>query len=208
MQTIAMREEEQMHQQPPDSTGRYGAPRPDDDQWDEDDQWGTVGWPQRGPAPQFWAAAPHSGNRGGSGRGPHIQPVTAAVIAVIVMAAAFAITLILVKGSSSTPSASTVPGNAPAGGAPAQGGGGGALGGGGTGQLFMSGKVTNISSTSITLSAQEHVITAAITSSTQFTGSVKNASGIKADDAVTVTISGYGSSHPVANSISDPAQIP
>lgn len=195
-----------MPQQNPGSAGRYGAPPPDGEQWGEDDEWGTGGRPQHGPVPPPLLPGYRSG-----GRTPRIQPVTAAVIAVIALAAAVMVALILTTGSSPAPPASAAPGNAPVGGAPVQGGGGGgsgAFGGGGAGQMFIGGKVTKISSTSITLGAQGHVITAAITSSTQFTGSVKSASGIKAGDAVTASITGYDSSRPVANSISDPAQMP
>jgi hypothetical protein len=68
--------------------------------------------------------------------------------------------------------------------------------------------VVKASSTSITLSAQGRNITAAITSSTQFTGSVKTGSGIKPGQQVMVIISGYGSAHPVAQQISDPPSMP
>lgn len=190
-----------MPQQQPGSTDRYGTPQPDDDGWDEDD------WQQHGSASPPWPAARQAGDPGGSGRGRGIRPVTVGVIAVIAALAAAVVMVVLLNGHSSAPSAATGSGNAPAGGAPAQGGGG-ALGGGGSGQLFFAGTVTKVSSTSITLSGQGHAITAAITSSTQFGGSVQGASGIKVGDTVGAAISGYDSSHPVASSISDPPQMP
>jgi hypothetical protein len=187
--------------------GRHDAPMPDGDH-EQDDS-----WPRHGPVPPAEQRPPQSGYR--VGRGNRIQPVTAAVIAVIAALAAAVMVLILTKGPSSSPSASTGPGNAPAGGAPFHGGngGGGALGGGGGGgggggHLMLGGQVTKVTSTSITIGGQGHSVTAAITSSTQFTGPVKNAGGIKVGDRVMVAISGYGSSHPVVGSISDPAQMP
>lgn len=194
-----------MPQQEPGATGHYGAPPPAAGQWSGDDD-----WPQRGPAP--WSPhpppPPPGGRDGRSGSG--IQPVTAAVIGVLVLVAAVAVALIVVAGHSSAPASSAAQGNAPAAGAPAQGGSGPVQGGGGGagGNLFLGGTVTKISSTSITITAQQHVITAAITGSTQFTGSARNASGVKTGDSVMVTISGYGTSNPVCNSISDPAQAP
>ena len=82
-------------------------------------------------------------------------------------------------------------------------------GGGGQGTLFMVGQVTKVSSTSITLGAQGRPsVTAAITNSTRITGRTASVSGIKAGDLVTAQITGYGSSHPVATAIQDPAQMP
>lgn len=193
-----------MPQQHPGSAGQHGAPQPDGDQWYRNDrpEGGLAPPPPRPPAEQ-------PGGHGRNGREGRIQPLTVAVIAVIAALAAAAVLLILVKAPSSSPAPATAGGNPPAAGQPAQGGGGGGpFGGGGSGHLLMSGKVTRISSTSITLSAQGHTITAAITSSTQFTGTAKSARAIKPGDTVAATISGYGSPHPVANSISDPAAIP
>lgn len=140
--------------------------------------------------------------------------MTAGVIGVIAALVVAVVVLFAVNGHSAAPAPAAGSGNAPVGGgAPAQGGGGGGPvvgggGGGGGGHLFLGGQVVKAGSTSITLSAQGRDITAAITSSTKFTGSVKSASGIKPGQQVMVVISGYGSSHPVAQQISDPPSMP
>jgi hypothetical protein len=76
-------------------------------------------------------------------------------------------------------------------------------GGGGGGHLLIAGKVTAVSATSITITGQGHVFTAAITSSTKFTG-VSGPSGIKVGALVAAQITGYDSAHPVATAIQDP----
>ena len=119
--------------------------------------------------------------------------IAALVVALVVLFA--------VNGHPAAPSPAAGTGNAPAGGAPIHGGGGG-------NHLVVGGQVTKVSSTSITLGAQGHTITAAITSATRFTGSVTSASGVKPGQSVMVVISGYGSAHPVAQSIADPPSAP
>lgn len=147
---------------------------------------------------------------GGRPPGGSSRVLTYAAVA-IAAAVAAAIAVLLLTGSltGSRPSA------APQAGPPAAGPGGGAFGGGGGGQLggggggggtlMMGGTVSAVSATSITLGGGSHTITAAITSSTQFTG-VRDASGIKAGDRVTAEITGYGTGHPMASAIQDPAQ--
>jgi hypothetical protein len=138
--------------------------------------------------------------------------VTAGVVAVLATLVVAIVVLFAVNGHSAAPAAAAGPGNPAGGGAPVQGGGGGFYGGGGGGgggnHLVMGGQVTKVSSTSITLGGQGHTITAAITSATRYTGSVKSASSIKPGQSVMVVISGYGSAHPVAQSISDPPSAP
>lgn len=217
-----------MSRQHPGPAGRPGAPRPDGSQqpgtgqWE--DEWEGYDGARRGvPPPPHRAAhpgAPWPPPPGSQANPPHsrIQPVTAGVIAVIAALAVAIVVLLTVNGHSTTPSPAAGTGNAPAGGgAPAQGGaGGGPVGGGGRGgagggsgsHLFLGGQVIKASSASITLSAQGRDITAAITSSTQFTGTVKTASGIKPGQRVIVIISGYGTAHPIAQQISDPPSMP
>lgn len=71
----------------------------------------------------------------------------------------------------------------------------------------MGGQVTKVSSTSITISGQNHQITAAITNSTKLSG-VSSARQIKDGDEITAQITGYGSGHVVATAIQDPASMP
>ena len=143
-------------------------------------------------------------------RGSHSLTVAAVAIAAVVAGVVAAVLVIgVLSGSPSAPTGSAGP--APSG-SPAQGAqGGGAAGGGpvtggdggGGGELFFGGKVTAISATSITLTAQGHTFTAAITSSTKFTG-VSGPSGIKVGDEVAAQITGYDSAHPVVTGIQDP----
>jgi hypothetical protein len=153
-------------------------------------------------------------------RRSHPLIVAAVVIAAAVIGVVAAV-LIIGRPAGSPAAATTPAGSAPAqGSAPGSGlgstappsglgstapGSGLGLGGGGGagGNLFLGGRVTAISATSITLTGQGQMFTAAITSSTRFTG-VRGPSGIKAGDLVTVQITGYGSGHPVATGIQDP----
>jgi hypothetical protein len=144
-------------------------------------------------------------------RRSHPLTVAAVVIAAAVIGVVAAV--LIVGRPAGSPAAATTPaGSAPAqGSAPGAGlgssvpgSGVGLGGGGGAGErLFLGGRVTAISVTSITLAGQGQLFTAAITSSTRFTG-VRGPSGIKAGDLVTVQITGYGSGHPVATGIQDP----
>jgi hypothetical protein len=196
-----------MSQQYPGSAGSSGTPRPDGGQA-QTPAGAPPPWPEP-PPPGPWPPPP--GGQDGPRRS-HIQPVTAGVAAVLAALVVAIVVLFAVTGHSAAPASAAGGGNAPAGGgAPVQGGGGGFYGGGGGGggnHLVMGGQVTRVSSTSITLGGQGHTITAAITSATRYTGSVKSASGIKPGQSVMVVISGYGSAHPVAQSISDPPSAP
>jgi Domain of unknown function (DUF5666) len=137
--------------------------------------------------------------------------LTIAAVAIAAFVAAVVAAVLIVGGLTGSPStagsaSSAAPtqgaqGGGAAGGGPVIGGGGG--GGGGGGQLFLGGKVTAISETSITLTGQSQTFTAAITSSTKFTG-VRGPSGIKVGAEVTAQITGYDSGHPVATAIQDP----
>jgi hypothetical protein len=177
--------------------------QPEDD-WPEDDQ----------PAPP-WPGPPGFGVPGGqTPRRRHTRPLIVAVIAMAGAAAGAAIALFLVSGPTTSPSAASTA-SPPSAAAPGDGngafpggaGGGNGIGGGSGQMLFLGGKVTAISGTSITITGQGQDFTAAITSSTRFTG-VHGASGIKTGDLITAQISGYGTGHPVATAIQDPAQMP
>jgi hypothetical protein len=153
---------------------------------------------------------------GGPPRPPRrSRSLTIAAVAIAAFVAAVVAAVLIVGGLTGSPStagsaSSAAPaqgaqGGGAAGGGPVIGGGGagGGGGGGGGGQLFLGGKVTAISATSITLTGQGHTFTAAITSSTKFTG-VRGPSGIKVGAEVAAQITGYDSGHPVATAIQDP----
>jgi hypothetical protein len=154
-------------------------------------------WP---PPPSYVGPPPR--------RRSHTLTIAAVVIAAAVIGVVAAMLIVGTPPGSPT-AATTPPGSAPTG-APAQGGapgGGLGIGGGGGGsggeELFLGGRVTAISATSITLTGQDHTFSAAITSATKFTG-VSGPSGIKVGDEVTAQITDAGSAHPVATSIQDP----
>jgi len=137
------------------------------------------------------------------------RSLTIAAVAIAASVAAVVAAVLIVGGLTGSPSAAGSTSSA----APAQGAqGGGAQGGGpviggggeGGGNLFLGGKVSAISATSITLTGPGQSFTAAITSSTEFTG-VRGPSGIKVGAEVTAQITGYDSGHPVATAIQDPA---
>jgi hypothetical protein len=143
----------------------------------------------------------------------HSRSLTIAAVTIAAFVAAVVAAVLIVGGLTGSPSAAGSASPAPAQGAPAQGapgegapGGGSVIGGGGGGggNLFLGGKVSAISATSITLTGQGQTFTAAITSSTTFTG-VRGASGIKVGAEVTAQIIGYDTGHPVATAIQDPA---
>ena len=133
--------------------------------------------------------------------------LTIAAVAIAAFAAAVVAAVLIVGGLTGPPSTAGSASSA----APAQGSqdggaaGGGPVtgGGGGGGQLFLGGKVTAVSATSITLTGQGQSFTAAITRSTKFTG-VRGPSGIKVGTEVSAQITGYDSGHPVATAIQDP----
>lgn len=196
-------------------TGNYpgparppGTPQPDNDPFPEDD------WPDDGPGDP-WSGSPqfHTGGPGGGPPPGKRTPWLPIALTAVLAGAVGIIVALLISGSPSAPSASTSPpSSAPSAAAPAQGGNGNGIsgglpGGGGGESLFMGGKVTAVTSHSITLSAEGHTVEAAINSSTQYIGKVHNASGIKLGDLVAARITGYGS-NPVAVTIQDPAEIP
>src|SRR5262249_56848385 len=92
------------------------------------------------------------------------------------------------------------------------GGGGGAGGGKGVGPgeaggLFLMGRVTAVSRTSITIGGPGRTVTAAVTGATRVTGKVSTITGIKVGDQVSAQIT-QGSSGNVTVAIADPAQLP
>jgi hypothetical protein len=76
---------------------------------------------------------------------------------------------------------------------------------GGTGMLFIMGKVTAVSGTSITIGGPTHTVTTAVISATRVTGRVSGISGVRVGDHVSAQISQSGG-RATATAIQDPAQ--
>jgi hypothetical protein len=192
----------------PDAPGaRYQWPGPDTP-GARDEEEPDPDWPGDVPPAAPWLAPPGRGALGDSAGRRSAHPLTLAAIAVVAAAVGVVAALLIANKPASTPSAT--PSSPPSAAAPAVGGGGAITGGGNGGageQLFLAGKVTAVSPTSITISGQGQQFTAAITSSTKFTG-VSGASRIKTGDLVALQVSGYGTGHEVATAVQDPAQLP
>jgi hypothetical protein len=194
------------------------------------DEWPDDLWPDDdGPAGRSGGSAGGGGAEeprpaavnpvGGPGNGVPRRPVRPGVLAVIALGAAAAgagIVLGVVDLSSSPSATSAAPVGQPSQltpvppGGSSQPGGNGALPGsvpGGTAMIFVIGKVTAVSGTSITIGGPAHSVTAAVTDSTRVTGKVSGIRGVKAGDQVSaqITQSGGRSS---AIAIQDPAQPP
>lgn len=188
-----------------------------DDLWpDDDDPAGGRGGHGEGGAAGGPQAPPPMPPGGPEDRPPkrRFRPALLLVIALLAAAAGAGIVLAvdaLAGSSSTTPAVASQPSSlAPV----APGGnsqpGGGALpgtGSGGTGTLFVIGKVTAVSSRSITIGGAAHTVTAAVTSSTRVTGSVSGISAVKVGDQVSAQIVQNGG-RPTAAAIQDPAQSP
>jgi len=139
------------------------------------------------------------------------------VVAIVAIAATAALLLVVLflrspgasASAASDPTAAAAPttstqagGSGGLGALPPLGGNGGAL------QYMLNGRVTAISSTSITLGGNGPSVTATLTSATKVTGNVTSISGIKVGDQVTAQISGQSSSSLEATAIQDPGQNP
>jgi len=156
--------------------------------------------------PDDLPAAP--GRQPGPG-GPQrwIRPV---ILVVIVLAAALAGAGIVLAAHDLSEPASNA---AAAGGQPSYlapwppGGGQAILPGdrtGATAEIFLTGRVTALSSTSITIGAPGHSITAAVTTVTRVTGTVSSISGIRVGDRVSAQITQRAGRYTAA-AIQDPA---
>jgi hypothetical protein len=201
------------------SSGSAGPGRDDwpDDLWPEDDQPGGRGGQTGGGRGAPQPALP--GSPGGPGGGPpERRPRPAALLLVIALVAAAAGAGIVLAVDAFSGSSGATPGSAgqPASLTPVPPGGGSHTGGngalpgtgsGGTGTLFVIGKVTAVSSRSITIGGPAHTVTAAITSSTRVTGSVSGIGAVKVGDQVSAQIVQNGGSA-TATAIQDPAQSP
>jgi hypothetical protein len=192
--------------------------------WADDDEWPDDLWPDDGDgspgdhggpaassqAPAMrpsWAAAGPAGP-------PKPRPPLITLVAIGLVAAVIGAGIVLaVRDLSRSPSAAAAPGGQPSYGIGGPGGNGqpganGALPGGGQGgRLFVIGKVTAVSSTSITIGGSGQSVTAAVTGSTKVTGNVSGIAGIKAGDQVSAQITRSGG-RDTAIAIQDPAQAP
>jgi hypothetical protein len=154
-------------------------------------------------------------NSGGSNAGRSNRGGYGPVVAIVAIAAAATLLLVVLalRSPGASASAAADPTTAAAPTASTQAGGSGGLGAlpplggnGGALQYMLNGRVTAISSTSITLGGNGPSVTAALTSATKVTGNVTSVSGIKVGDQVTAQISGQSSSTLEATAIQDPGQ--
>ena len=146
------------------------------------------------------------------GPGCRRRALTLAVVALVALAAGAGVALILRKAPSSAPSAAASrPPAAHSFGGLGNAGNGGALpgsgGGGGRVQMFVGGQVLAVSGTSITIGGPNHVVTAAVTSSTRVTGRGSSIRSVRVGDLVTAQITQSGG-QATATAIQDPARLP
>jgi hypothetical protein len=127
----------------------------------------------------------------------------------VALAVGAGVAAVFARGVSSPPTAAPAPSSSAPFGAPGGGSGNGPPpgGGGAVGQLFIGGKVTAVSSTSITIGTGGHAVTAAVTSSTRVTGKVTSIGSVKVGDLVSAQITESGG-HATATAIQDPAHLP
>src|SRR6266851_5364171 len=205
---------------------RPGAERPGeqsdgewpDDLWPDDDESpGRAGDSAGGGGPGGPPAA-SAMPRGWPGAGPRkrARPVTLAIITLAAAAIGAGIVLVVDDlSSSSAPAAASghqpsylAPGqhvgNGPPGALPSGGPSGGP---GGTANLFIIGKVTAVTSTSITIGGPGHSIVAAVTGDTRVTGKVSSLGAVKVGDQVSAQMTQSGGKTTVT-AIQDPAQSP
>jgi hypothetical protein len=141
------------------------------------------------------------------------------VLVVIVLAAAAAGAVIaLAVHAYASPGAGAAASSQPSvrvTGPPGSQSGGGALPGsalpgsasGGAGRLFVVGKVTAVSGTSITIGGPAHTVTADVTAATRVTGRVSGIGGVRTGDQVSAQITRAGG-RDTAVAIQDPARSP
>jgi hypothetical protein len=182
---------------------------PDDDAADERDPDWPDDWPDDdGEDPPWRRAAPAAaygpyrepGRRG-------LRPLALAAVAVVALGAGAGVALAITRGLDNSSSPSATPSTQP----PAVAPGGGAVpgGGGSVEQMLVSGPVTAVSSTSITIGGgPDNSVTAAITSSTRITGKVTSIGGVKVGDQVSAQITATNGGRPTVIALQDPAQAP
>jgi hypothetical protein len=194
---------------------------PQDDAADERDPDWPDDWPDEDQADPPWrrAVPPASpaypappaayGPRGGHGR-RSARPLALATVAVVALGAGAGVALAIDRGLDSSSSPSATPSSQPSYSAPGSGSGtvpGGVPGGGSVVQTFIEGRVSAVSSTSITIGGPGQSLTAAITAATKVTGNVTSIGGVKVGDQVSAQITTSGG-QPTVTAIQDPAQAP
>jgi hypothetical protein len=202
-----------MSQRPSGSAGPGSGDWPDD-LWPDDDDRPGGGHPGGAPGGPRTASPRPPGRPEEAPPARRVRPVLLLVIALLAAAAGIGIVLAageLAGSSGATPGAAGQPSAltpvAPGGNSQPGGGALPGTGSGGTGTLFLIGKVTAVSSTSITVGGPGHTVTAAVTRSTRITGKVSGISGIKVGDQVSAQIvHNDGAARAIA--IQDPAQPP
>lgn len=184
--------------------------RSEDDTLAEDDE-NAPAWPP--PPPPGWYGGPWYGGPGEPPRRNAYRGLIMAAVAVTAAAIGAMVALGVMRWPASSPAADAAPTPGASSAAPTPGTGtgyplpsagpGGVSGGSGVHEeLMLAGKVAAVSAASITITAQG-TFTAAITSATQFTGTVHSASGIKVGDEVMIDVS-VSANNSVATAIQDP----
>jgi len=193
-----------------------------DDLWPDDDESpGRTGDSAGGGGPGGPPAA-SAMPRGGPGAGPRKRARPGVTLAIITLAAAaigagIVLAVDYLSGSAAPAAAPShqpsylAPGQDVGNGQPGANGGlpsGGPGGGtGGTASMFIIGKVTAVTSTSITIGGSGPSITAAVTGDTRVTGKVSSIGGVKVGDQVSAQMTQSGGKT-TATAIQDPAQSP
>jgi hypothetical protein len=198
-----------------DAAGEPDSGWPGDDAAGERDPDWPGDWPDEDQADPPWrrAAPPAAYGPGGPGR-RSLRPLALTVVAVVALGAGAGVALAVGRGIDNSSSPSATPGSQPSYEAPGGSGGtvpgGGAAPGGGSGpvgQAFIEGRVTAVSTTSITIGGPGQSMTAAITAATKVTGKVTSIGSVKVGDEVSAQITVSGGRATVT-AIQDPAQAP
>lgn len=203
---------------PSDPPGPSDRPAPSDppahgpgDGW-PDHNWADHEWPDddwRGDYPAGWPAARRASDDADLLTWLHSNALAVGVITVLAGVAGAFLAFLLIQGPPASPAATSAPSGArPL--LPSIGGGNsaGALPGGMNGQvqILVVGKVTAVSSTSITVAGQGNAVTGAVTGTTKVTGRVSGISGVKLGDQVLVKFTGTPGTFTAAT-IQNPASI-
>jgi hypothetical protein len=194
-----------------------GADKPDPGWADDAEDERDPDWPDPGGDSPPWrrAAPPAASGRDGGPGWPGLRPLALAIVAVVALGAGAGVALVITRGldSSSSAAPSTQPSAvAPGGssGAIPGGSGGDTIPGGSGGpveQMFVTGRVTAVSSRSVTIGGGPgRSVTAAITSSTRITGKVTSIGAVKVGDEVSAQITQSNGGQPTVTAIQDPAQ--
>jgi hypothetical protein len=188
-----------------DAADRPDSGWPGDDAADGRDPDWPDDWPDEDQADPPWrrTAPPAAYGPGGPGR-RSLRPLALTVVAVVALGAGAGVALAVGRGLDNSPAPSATPSSQPS------YGGGGTVPGGGSGpvgQGFIEGRVTAVSSTSITIGGPGQSMTAAITAATKITGKVTSIGSVKVGDEVSAQITVSGGQATVT-AIQDPAQAP